>query len=250
MPKLMLDRAKQAIHYDPETGRLTWLVDEGKRRVGKEAGGSLMKGYKRLRIDKEQYSHHQVAWLLVTGEWPASSIDHINRIKTDNRWDNLRLATQSQNNANRLPLSKSGLPKGVARIRDRFCGQGWKDGRRYYLGVYATPEEAHAAYVAFVSRGFGPYACVSHNDTSFQAAERADAAKQAGEMKIPRRPRGPRSKSGLPKGVYRVCKRFGAQGWRGGKKYALGYYDTPEQAHGAYLAFQETKAPSIIGANP
>lgn len=95
----------------------------------------------------------------MTGEWPADMIDHKNRDRTDNRWENLREATRSQNNANRRASSTHGF-KGATfnRRQGRWMAQTKVNGKRVYLGYYDTPEEAHAAYVAAAERYFGEFA--------------------------------------------------------------------------------------------
>jgi hypothetical protein len=57
------------------------------------------------------YYAHRLAWLWWFGEWPEGGLDHINRIRNDNRIDNLREATRSENQRNRR---KEGEPKWIA----------------------------------------------------------------------------------------------------------------------------------------
>lgn len=157
--KLTYDVASEWLRYDPETGDIFWTKDQGKRRAGKIAGGSLMKGYKRLRIDGQAYSHHRVAWLLMAGEWPKGEIDHINHVRTDNRWCNLREATRSQNAANIRGRGKLGFPKGVRRSRNKFAAQACHEGRMVHVGVFDTVEQAHAAYLKRIAELHGEFAC-------------------------------------------------------------------------------------------
>lgn len=157
--KLDYQTACEWLRYDPDTGDIIWTKDLGKRRAGKIAGGSLMKGYKRLRIDHEVYAHHRVAWLLMTGKWPKGEIDHINHVRTDNRWCNLRDATRSQNAANIRGRGKLGFPKGVRRCREKFAAQACHQGRTMHVGVFDTAEEAHAAYLKKIVELHGEFAC-------------------------------------------------------------------------------------------
>jgi hypothetical protein len=100
------------------------------------------------------YPAHQLAWLHMTGKWCSAVIDHRDGNRSNNRWANLRHATVSQNNANR-PLqrnNKSGF-KGVRRADSG----GWrariqKNRRTHELGIFATLQAAHAAYVAAAHR--------------------------------------------------------------------------------------------------
>jgi hypothetical protein len=83
--------------------------------AGKEAGWlDRQSGYRLVMIDERSYKAHRLAYFLMTGEDPFDRIDHINMDKSDNKWENLRDATHSQNMANchRYKNNKSGI-KGV-----------------------------------------------------------------------------------------------------------------------------------------
>lgn len=96
---------------------------------------------------------------MMTGRWPPKNVDHRNRITDDNRWRNLRLATQSQNCAN-----------SVAKKNDRFKGVHWDKARNRYgatimvnrrsigLGRFFTARAAHAAYLTAARKYFGEFA--------------------------------------------------------------------------------------------
>jgi len=73
----------------------------------------------------------------------TDSIDHVNGDSLDNRRENLRTATQSQNMMNRKAMN--GDLVGVMREGKRWCARIKKDGKRYYLGAYKTINEAIAA---------------------------------------------------------------------------------------------------------
>lgn len=92
---------KAQLDYDPLTGIFRWKVSQKRNQVkAGDVAGSLMKvGYIEIGIENHRTTAHRLAWYYITGEWPAR-VDHRNRIKTDNRWLNLRKATASQNQAN------------------------------------------------------------------------------------------------------------------------------------------------------
>lgn len=148
---LTQERLKELLEYDPETGVFVWKITRrGKAKAGARAGAINNNGYEHIWIDQIAYKSHRLAWLYVNGSWPARAIDHINRIKSDNRITNLREATKAQNGWNRGKNSNntSGYPgvswhktvgKWSARIRI--------DSARKHLGYFDTPEEANAAYV-------------------------------------------------------------------------------------------------------
>jgi hypothetical protein len=147
---LTAERLRELLHYDPETGVFTWVARprSGPSRVGQRAGGAERDGYVRLKVDGGRYSAHRLAWLYVTGAWPVAEVDHINGVRGDNRFSNLREATIWQNKANQKRHSDNAAGfKGVV-----WSAYGWKaqiarGGRQIYLGLFKTPEEAHAAYI-------------------------------------------------------------------------------------------------------
>jgi hypothetical protein len=95
------------------------------------------------------------------GEWGRPLVAHRDGDPFNNRWRNLRLSSHSNNVANqsRKQSNTSGF-KGVTldRRRGTWMAQIKKDGRQYWLGRFATPEEAHAAYVAKARELFGEFA--------------------------------------------------------------------------------------------
>lgn len=117
------------------------------------------RGYQMLGYMGRPLLAHRVAWLLMTTEWPSHHIDHINRVRTDNRWSNLRAATVSQNCKNNgRPTGK--LARGVIRNKGRgkpFMARVWYQQRNIYIGVFDTVEEASAAYERRSRELFGEY---------------------------------------------------------------------------------------------
>jgi hypothetical protein len=93
---------RETFNYDPETGKVTWKVTLSNAAIaGKEAGSLNRTGYRHIKINKTLYKTHRIVWALVYGEDPIGyDIDHINRIKDDNRLVNLRIATRSENMTN------------------------------------------------------------------------------------------------------------------------------------------------------
>ena len=159
---LTLDRLKEVLSYDRQTGIFAWRVQLGwKGKVGQQAGTRHNRGYIHIMIDQKLYLAHRLAWFYETGEWPADKIDHRDCNRSNNRFANLREATGSQNNQNRkkAPGGASKF-KGVSwHVRNRMWESRIKrDGKQIRLGLYRTEEKAHAAYCRAANEMFGSYA--------------------------------------------------------------------------------------------
>lgn len=142
------DELKQMLRYVPETGLLFWTSEAHKSVRGKQAG-TVNRGYIVVMYKAKFYKAHRIAWLLTYGKWPEDSIDHINGNKADNRLTNLRDVDDTRNQQNRYNArvdSQSGLI-GASPYRNRWKSQIRINGTVKYLGVYNTPELAHAAYM-------------------------------------------------------------------------------------------------------
>ena len=100
---LTVEELRSILHYDPATGIWTWKTHHSKRaRKGERAGKTVDKstGYRRICINHILYKSSRLAWFYMTGEWPPTDVDHENTDKSDDRWRNLRLATESNNSMN------------------------------------------------------------------------------------------------------------------------------------------------------
>lgn len=158
----MIDRAQllSMLRYEPETGLLYWLINRTNgRKIGDVAGCSDKNGYVVIKLLDRQYFAHRLVWFYVHGEWPPR-LDHKDGVKNNNRLENLREATSSQNCMNRRHQKRAKYLKGVSySVRDRLFSAGlMKDGKRYHLGCFKTELEAHAAYCAGAERIFGEFA--------------------------------------------------------------------------------------------
>lgn len=92
------------------------------------------------------HAEHRLAFLYMTGAWPADQVDHINMVRDDNRWANLRQADQSLNQRNRRKSRGETGVLGAFRNGRRFMARIHYDGHQHYLGNFATAEEAGKAY--------------------------------------------------------------------------------------------------------
>lgn len=153
MPELSVEYVRERISYCPESGEFRWKTHRYERLIGSLAGTLVSCGYLSINLLKRRRLAHRLAWAITTGEFPSKQIDHIDGDPSNNRWENLREASQSENNQNRT--------KGGARGSNpsRFVGVDWeKDrgrwrakiripgGKRVYLGSFYSEDEAAAAY--------------------------------------------------------------------------------------------------------
>lgn len=140
------------ISYNPKTGKFVWGRRESesfnKTHAGKVAGYIDWDGYRVITMDRGIYMAHRLAFLWMTGAFPSGQVDHINHIRDDNRWQNLRVVSHKENARNAaLPRdNKSGV-----------CGVGWhletgkwrayitENRKQIYLGLHEDFFEAVCA---------------------------------------------------------------------------------------------------------
>lgn len=143
MSDVTAELVRDLLDYNPDTGVFIKKNGGGPKKRGEVIGSrNKYTGYWSTTIHGNNYYLHRLAWLHVHGRWPELEIDHKNRDKSDNRLQNLREATPSQNKTNRISLVNTSGFKGVRRHgrnwQAMFCG--------IPLGTYASPAEAHAVY--------------------------------------------------------------------------------------------------------
>ncbi|MGL6211363.1 MAG: HNH endonuclease [Paracoccaceae bacterium] len=160
--QIPVDQLREAISYDPVTGDLTWLLRPRSHfpsdRIWRSANANFCgkpalryvngHGYLYGTFMQKKVAAHRVAFALMLGAWPTGDIDHINGTTTDNRWENLRMATKSENSRN---MKKS------KRNKSGTTGVGWNtanmkwiayiraNGRQISLGSFTDKALAVAA---------------------------------------------------------------------------------------------------------
>lgn len=162
MTRLSASTVRELLDYDMASGAFfwrerdnCWFHSPGQCRrwnamhANRCAGSMDICGYLQICILGTRYQAHRVAWICVTGEWPDDQIDHINGIRSDNRFENLRVVSHAQNQRNRGIRSDntSGFT-GVTRHNPsgRFMAKIKFQKKCRYLGLFDTAEMAHAAY--------------------------------------------------------------------------------------------------------
>ena len=142
-PNFTQEYLSSRLEQDEKTGEFFW-----KRKV---AGHKRDTGYVSVHVDGVEIKAHRLAWFMHYGEWPSGVIDHINGDPSYNRIENIRDVTAQVNAQN--------IRKAIKNSQSKLLGACWNKARhkwqtqivankkRYYLGLYDTPEEAHEAYI-------------------------------------------------------------------------------------------------------
>lgn len=145
---LTQEQLKRQLKYNPDTGDFTAVVQ--KDSGSKAAIGSYINKYGCvvIQINGVKYLAHRLAFLYMTGEWPAEQVNHINGIFDDNAWSNLKA---SANNENQTKTGKStDKTCGVTGVRWLLHKRKWSasiqvDGKPVYLYLGDSEEDAIAA---------------------------------------------------------------------------------------------------------
>ena len=149
----LYEQLRRQCSYDPETGVFTLRIGRGAYKPGHQYSYANANGYLEIGLNGRVYAAHRLAWLYMTASFPSQFIDHINGVKTDNRWSNLREADQVINQQNRRKAKANnstgliGVRHRVRRNKDEWTAQIYVDGCHKHLGSFCSPELAHIAYV-------------------------------------------------------------------------------------------------------
>lgn len=145
--------------YLPHTGQLFWK--DGPRK-GKEAGWLDTHGYLLTRVEGQLLRNHHIVWFINTGHWPDSELDHIDRVRSNNRFENLRLSDRKGQGANQtLQTRRIGKWKGVHKTSSGKYGVKIKVNGVQITGLgqsYVDPREAALIYNYAAEAYFGPFA--------------------------------------------------------------------------------------------
>jgi hypothetical protein len=131
---LSQERLQELLKYDPDTGIFHWIPKPRSFRRNYKAGGRMLNGYITIGIDRKHYLAHRLAFLYMEGTFPNGFVDHIDTDRANNRWNNLRKASPSENNCNRV---RGELPLGVYEITRKNRPGIWyatkiqKNGKQY-----------------------------------------------------------------------------------------------------------------------
>lgn len=142
---------KALLHYNPESGEFTYLVDRWRVKAGDKARSvrdTGKKRYYRLKYRQKQYQLHRLAFLYMNGEMPKGEVDHINGNSLDNRWENLRIVSRQENSRNVKKANRN--TSGVVGVTWNKAVERWQsqigvDGKCVFLGYFSDLSEACSA---------------------------------------------------------------------------------------------------------
>jgi hypothetical protein len=150
---------RELLDYNTETGKLTWRERNRRwfksdqdcktwntRFARKEAFIFIDDvGYHRSSILGKDYRAHRVIWLWMTGEWPEEQIDHINHNRKDNRWRNIRKASNQENSSNQSQRNdNTSGQRGVYwdKRRQKWSARIWFNKKSISLGYHCLYDDA------------------------------------------------------------------------------------------------------------
>lgn len=147
-----LQTVRDQLDYDLETGIFRWKVNRtGFAKAGMIAGTQRRDGYVEFMVCGKKIVAHRLAFLYVNGELPKGDVDHINGIKNDNRWSNLRDVSVSVNMQNQRRAFRTKQSSMLGAYWHKRL-QKWQacimtDGKSKHIGYFETEGQAHQAYL-------------------------------------------------------------------------------------------------------
>jgi hypothetical protein len=169
-PKTLPSRKRLRELFTYRHGNLYRKTVRGGEKTGTKIGCHDFHGYTRAGVDGDDFQLHRLIWCFHFGR-TNFFIDHINHIKTDNRIENLRLATKAQNewHTKKRRHNTTGF-KGVYRIKRKGAPSGapspfWAyivvNGKRRGLKCHRTAKDAARAYNQAAKKLHGRFACLN-----------------------------------------------------------------------------------------
>jgi hypothetical protein len=163
--------------YDAGTGNLIWkerplsmFKNEHGWRISNGRFANKVTGSKSfhpngnpkaldVRFNDRLYKAHRIIWEMMIGPIPDGMVvDHKDCNPFNNKLDNLRLATKTQNGQNRgKQINNTCGYKGVVRDGNRYAGRIKTEDGHKHLGCFATPEEAHEVYCEAAQQHHGEF---------------------------------------------------------------------------------------------
>ena len=167
--ELTQEIARELIDLDKESGIMTWRIRGykwfkskadcmtwNKKHAGKRAlNNSDNEGYLIGSVLGKQYKSHRLIWFMETGQFPEQ-IDHINGVRCDNGWSNLRNVSDQENKKN-IKTPKTNTSGRIGVCWDGRTNKWYARIAKKYIGTFDTFDEAcEARAEAEKEHGFHP----------------------------------------------------------------------------------------------
>ena len=165
--KQSIDYLARRISVDIHQGIVRWIDAtkyhsrlNGRCAGSKRLGTSNGKYYWHVKIDGIPLKRSHIVFLFANGRWPSDQIDHINGNSLDDRIENIREVTHTQNAWNHKGRTKSsGLPMGVRQMPSgKYQARITCNKKVYQIGSFCSLEQAVSAYQTKRKEMFGDYA--------------------------------------------------------------------------------------------
>jgi hypothetical protein len=150
--------------YEPHTGEFFWKISPSYRiKAGSMAGAITSYGYVAITYNGTLYKAHRLAWRIFHGEDPGTQeVDHINRIRSDNRIKNLRLATRQQQSFNTKTRTDNKTGRKGVEFRAKYLEKPYyaiatEKGKKIILGTFSSFEEALVVREEYEQRKHGEF---------------------------------------------------------------------------------------------
>jgi hypothetical protein len=150
------------LEYNKDTGNFVWKVTVNYNSIkGSIAGTSDNLGYIAIKIKGKRYLAHRLVWIYVYGTLPNSVLDHVNGIPYDNRLDNLRLATASENCRNcktRIDNTTGIKNVGWSKAYEKYVVRVKINNKSKHIGYFENIEDANKAAIEAREKYHGEFA--------------------------------------------------------------------------------------------
>lgn len=157
----------QLLNFDANSGTFSWKVTrQGHAKPGMSAGTLTDDGYLEIMVARRRCRAHRLVWKLMTGRDPVNFIDHIDGNRLNNRFSNLREATNSENNFNsKARADNTSGHRGVFYYKrlGKYQVQFNVCGKVRHFGYFATKEEAIDAAKKAIAELHGEFAFSKEN---------------------------------------------------------------------------------------
>ena len=148
-PRLTQAHLKEILNYNPNSGIFKWKVfGPGKRKNLVARTINNIVGYVYITIDRQHYLASRLAFLWMEEYFPEFKVDHRNRVRVDNRWENLR-HVNTQCNARNSSIRETNT-SGITGVRWNKQNKNWLAriivaGRDVDLGSFKSKKDAAQA---------------------------------------------------------------------------------------------------------